>query len=188
MRIDVMVDIETLGTNSDSTIIQISAIAFDILTGENLRIFNKIADIAKNSYLNVTGSTLKWWLNTNKELLTELVNSGEGSSEDLLYSFHEWLKGLSDDTKDIYLWGNGILFDNKMIQTQFEDECLDYPIFYKNDRDVRTIVDLAGAKLGITEQELKDKLKDESLVEHNAFDDVKYQIKLVSECYKTLIG
>ncbi|MBD1379086.1 3'-5' exonuclease [Metabacillus arenae] len=186
MRIDVMTDIETLGTNSDSTIIQISAIAFNINTGEYISEFNKIADIALNKTNNITGGTLIWWLNTNKELLTELLNEGEGSSEELLQSFNEWLLELSLDG-EIHLWGNGILFDNKMIQHQLESIGLRYPIHYKNDRDVRTIVDLASAKLGITEKELKDRYIDDSLVHHNAFDDVKYQINLVVGCYNELI-
>lgn len=186
-RIDVMVDIETLGTSSDATIFQIAAVSFDILTGDIKETFNGIADISQNSLLFVDGSTLKWWLNTNKELLTELLNNGEGSSEELLEDFHKWLTKQAKDTKDIYLWGNGILFDNKMIETQFEHIGLDYPIFYRNDRDVRTIVDLAGAKLGLTEKELKDQYNDESLVAHDAFDDVTYQVRLVSGCYNALI-
>lgn len=161
-RIDVMVDIETLGTSSDATIFQIATVSFDILTGDILDNFNGLADISQNEFLNVDGSTLKWWLNTNKELLTELLNNGEGSSTELLQDFHKWLTGLTPDSNELCLWGNGILFDNKMIQQQLEDIGLFYPINYKNDRDVRTIVDLAGAKLGITEKELKDQYNDES--------------------------
>ncbi len=187
MRKDIMVDIETLGTSTDATIFQISAISFDIKTGVYYSAFNKVANIEDNCYLRADGSTLKWWLNTNKELLSELLNSGTGSTEELLEDFYEWLKSQSEDMKDVYLWGNGILFDNKMIQCQLEDEGLGYPIFYKNDRDVRTIVELASMKLGISEKELKDQFNDESLVVHNALDDVKYQIELVVGCYSALI-
>jgi hypothetical protein len=186
-RVDIMVDIETLGTGSDATIFQISAIAFDILTGEYFSTFNKIANISLNQGLNVDGDTLKWWLNTNKELLTDLLNKGRNSSEDLLIDFYDWLLSQSDDTQNIYFWGNGILFDNKMIQHQLVELGLGYPIFYKNDRDVRTLVDLAGAKLGLAEKQIKEFYNDDSLVEHDALDDVKYQIKIVVGCYKALI-
>ena len=188
-RVDIMVDIETLGNKVDSTIFQISAIAFDIKSGQEVEVFNEIADISLNKIMNVTGDTIKWWLNTNKELLQELLNSGEKSSEDVLNSFHKWIADIIEvnGKENVYLWGNGILFDNKMIQHQFESQGLKYPIFYRNDRDVRTIVDLAGAKLGLTEKELKDKFKDSNLVHHNALDDVKYQIGLVVGCYKALI-
>lgn len=184
-RVDIMTDIETLGHKSDSTIIQISAIAFDIETGEHLEVFNRVADITKNETMNVTGSTIKWWLNTNKYLLTDLVNNGKGSSDDILRDFYIWLTSVGSP-KELHLWGNGILFDNKMIQHQLELVAKKYPISYKNDRDVRTIVDLAGKKLGLSEKELKEKFKDDSLVAHNALDDVKFQINLVVECYKVL--
>ena len=182
-----MTDIETLGNKSDSTIIQIAAMSFDIETGELLDSFNEIADITKNKTLNVTGSTLKWWLNTNKELLTELINKGLWSSEEILSHFHDWINlSISCTGDEVYLWGNGILFDNKMIQNQLGSIGLDCPIFYRNDRDMRTIVDLASNKLGISEKDLREKFRDESLVAHDAYDDVKYQINVVSQCYKLL--
>lgn len=188
MRIDVMTDIETLGTESDSTIIQISAIAFNIETREHLNEFNMIADISLNKKMSVTGSTIKWWLNTNAELLKDLLNKGQCSTEDMLQSFHSWLTLLKKHEDDeVCLWGNGILFDNKMIEHQLKAIGLDYPIHYKNDRDVRTIVDLAAQKNEITEKELKARFQDPSLTEHDAFDDVKYQINLVSWCYNDLI-
>lgn len=191
-RIDIMVDIETLGNKMDSTIIQLAAMAFDIKKGKTLHEFNQVADIEKNeNRINVTGSTLEWWMRTNKELFSELLNSGEYSSEDLIRAFHNWIKDIKriygEGETDFYLWGNGILFDNAMIRHQMESLKLEYPIFYRNDRDVRTIVDLAGAKSGLSEKELKSKFNDELLVAHNAFDDVVYQIGLVSGCYNMLI-
>lgn len=194
-RIDVMVDIETLGTKTDSTVFQVSAIAFDLVTGEHYpNYFNLIADIEKNKTLNVDGSTLKWWLNTDKELLTRILNAGSYSSKDILISFHSWLSSLpykvnkTLENDNLYLWGNGILFDNKMIQHQFQSIGLEYPIYYKNDRDVRTILEIASLKTGLTEKEIKDKFQDESLVKHNAIDDVKAQIKLVVGCYDLIIN
>lgn len=185
MRIDIMTDIETLGHRTDSTIIQIAAIAFNIETGNYFSEFNQIVDVTKNEELKVTGSTLKWWLNTNKELLSELINKGDVSSYDLINNFHQWMSELNGE---LYLWGNGILFDNKMIQYQMETLGLEYPINYKNDRDLRTIIDLTSNKLNISEKELKDRFNDECLVKHDAFHDVRYQIHVLSWCYRNLTG
>lgn len=189
-RIDIMVDIETLGTKSDSTVIQIAAIAFDIISGKTIKEFNHIADIEMNEQLTIDGSTLKWWLNTDAKLLTKLLNSGNQSSAELILLFRRWLVEMIqlDENKEVYLWGNGILFDNKMIQHQMELLNVDYPIHYQNDRDVRTIVDLASKKLNISENKLKESYNDDSLVHHDAFDDVKYQINLVSGCYNLLVN
>lgn len=40
-----MVDIETLGNKTDSTIIQVASITFDINTGKHFSEFNQIVDI-----------------------------------------------------------------------------------------------------------------------------------------------
>lgn len=188
MRMDIMVDIETLGTKSDSTIIQLSAVAFDIRTGEQLHTFNQVADITKNEQpLQVTGSTLQWWMKTNKELFATLLTEGKESSEDVLRAFHAWVIGLAKDPKELYLWGNGILFDNKMIQHQLENLGLSYPIFYRNDRDVRTLLELASVKMGISEQEIRERVQKKERVAHNAFDDVLNQIDLVVYCYDDIV-
>lgn len=187
-RIDVMTDIETLGRGENATIFQIAAIAFDIKTGEYIDKFNMIVDISKNKTLNVTGDTLKWWLNTDKELLTKLLNDGRGSSEEMLNMFHIWLTLQSDDMKNVFLWGNGILFDNKILEHQMKEIGIGYPIFYRNDRDMRTLVEIASHKAGIaTEKEFRDKYKNPDLIAHDAFDDVKGQIDIVTKCYNILI-
>lgn len=194
MRIDIMVDIETLGIDVDSTIIQVAAASFDMKTGRIIDTFQKIADITKNeSPINVTGGTLQFWMNTDPTLLKTLLNDGELSSEDVLRELNEWILEQTEISRgtaergDVYLWGNGILFDNRMIQHQMESIGIEYPIHFRKDRDVRTIVDLASTKLSILEYDLKQSLVRNDLHHHNAMDDVIYQIDLVSYCYNELI-
>lgn len=190
MRKDIMVDIETLGTGENATVFQISAMSFNIQTGDKHDSINLIGDIDKYSNLNVDGSTLKWWLNTDKELLTELINKGTYEEYNLFEALHKWLEAQSTtgDMKDVYLWGNGILFDNAKLQTNLNGRSgLKYPIYYKNDRDVRTILELASMKSGLTEDEIKESVTDESERKHDAFDDIAYQIRLVVKCYEILM-
>jgi len=190
-RIDVMLDIETLGRKSDSTIFQISAIAFDIDTGEYIDTFDMCADVSTEE-IKVDGSTLKWWLQTNKELLTELLSKSTCTPTNLLFAFHSWLMELTADYSmdAIYLWGNGILFDNRMIKYQLEALGLEYPIFFRNDRDLRTLVDLAATKKNMTPKQLQAEFENgfiSPLVKHNALDDVKYQITVAIACRNILL-
>lgn len=191
VRIDIMTDIETLGRDSDSTIIQISAIAFDIKTGVHIAQFNQIADITKNETpVKVTIDTIQWWLKTDKDLFAKMLNSGgDYSSEQVLRNFHSWILNLQPlcDINSIYLWSKGILFDNKMIQYQMESLGLKYPIFYRNDRDLRTLIELTSIKLGISEKELIEKFSNGLVVTHNALDDVTLQINLAVNCFNELI-
>ena len=186
-RIDIMVDLETLGTNSNSTVFQISAVSFNIKTGEKYDIFNKIIDITTIKDNKITGDTLKWWLKTDKELLNKLINNKESINNiEAWSSFYNWIVSQSINKKDIYLWGNGIKFDNVMIDTQMSMVGIKYPIFYRNDRDVRTIVDLACMKLNTNIEDFK-KLIPMIGEQHNALDDCVYQIKLVNYCYNELM-
>jgi len=73
MRIDIMTDLETLGVQKDSTIFQISAATFDIETGIVIDTINLGIDISKQP-IKADGSTIKWWLETDKELFEKLIN------------------------------------------------------------------------------------------------------------------
>lgn len=182
----VMVDIETLGKREGATIFQISAMSFDITNGEIKDVIDLKLDIETVDDLKVDGDTLKWWLNTDKELLAELLNSGEMSEIEMFGRFWNWL-AKQGDPKDVTLWGNGILFDNAKIQQKMNSLGLPYPIYYKNDRDVRTLLALASDASGTTEEAIKESIEDSNEVAHNALDDVKKQIRLVCHCYQLIM-
>jgi hypothetical protein len=191
-RIDIMVDLETLGRTGEYTVFQIGAVAFDIETGEVKNEFDMTADIELNEFCSdkdfkVEPETLMWWLKTDKELLYKLLSENDGcSSYEIFQEFDSWIYDLNNMYNEVYLWGNGILFDNKIIKEKMDYYGIEYPISYKNDRDLRTIVDLATNILGITEKELKEKFNDDMLVKHNGLDDCKYQVKLLTYCWNIL--
>lgn len=188
-RIDIMVDIETLSNKTDATIFQIGAVAFNLVSGDTIREFNRTSDISKNeTKVNVSGSTLQWWLKKDKALFEKLLTSGVGSSEDMIRDFRDWIVEIQDEYgfKNVYLWGNGILFDNKIIQYNMETLGLEYPIFYRNDLDVRTVYQLASIKLGVTVNDLIEKHKLDGLTLHDAIDDVVQQIHITRKCLEEL--
>lgn len=188
MRADIMTDIETLGIKSNSTVFQVSAVAFDITTGLTYDSFNQIIDISKEDLI-ADGSTIKWWLNTDKELLSKLINDESAlPAKTVFINFKNWILNQADDLRNIYLWGNGIKFDNVMIDTQMKKYDLEYPIFYRNDRDVRTILELASFKSNLTEEQIKQLVTDKNETKHDAFDDCIYQIRLVKKCWDILIN
>lgn len=184
-RLDVMVDIETLGTKANATIFQISAAAFDITTGKVTSEFNMTADISKTEDLVVDGSTILWWLDTDAELFKRLLKGGQHSGAFVIHSFNTWLTSLTNQF-DVRLWGNGMLFDNNMLKTQIEALGLEYPIAYNRDRDVRTIIELAAEVSGISERQIKTMHKKPTEIKHDAYDDVRTQIRYVTWCYQIL--
>jgi len=188
MRTDIMLDIETLGTKTGATIFQIAAASFDITTGEIKDTINLTGDIAKYEPLSVDGSTLKWWLDTDADLLKTLLSGGTLSEKELLTGLLSWMYAQAPDNNDVYLWGNGILFDNVKISDLCAKHDVTYPIFYRNDRDVRTILELASLKSGQTEKEIRESVSLENERKHDAFDDVMFQIRLVRKCYEIIMN
>ena len=188
-RIDVMVDLETLGTNLDAPVFQIAAVGFDIETGEILSEYIGLADVGKLTDEDgaIDGGTLKWWLKTDKELFAKLINSDSKSSpKEIMTGLYTWMKRINDEYGSVYLWGNGILFDNAIIRHKMEGYGLDYPIFFRNDRDVRTIFELARMKTGETEREMRERIYDDS-VAHDAYNDTINQIRLVSQSHQIIV-
>ncbi len=184
MRRDIMVDLETLGTTTDSTVFQIAAAEFDITTGQIHSTFNMCCDISKGP-VTASGSTIKWWLNTNKELMAKLLSEGTVSEQEMFERFYQWMK--VDDMSETFFWGNGILFDNNFVRDKMKQFGMQYPIFYRNDRDVRTILELAAMKRGVSEKELRKEFEIENMEAHNAMDDVRYQVNYVHHCWKILM-
>lgn len=176
-RIDIMVDLETLGLKQGATIFQIAAAAFDIKTGEIVHTFDKVASIYCTNDLKIEGGTLEFWLNQNRELFFKLQERANGCPNQLVGDFWRWLTKFTDrEDTDVYLWGNGILNDNAWLQHAFEENGLDYPIFFRNNRDTRTLREVTELKAHILEKEFTYE-KVGTL--HDAMDDVRSQVNMV---------
>ena len=187
-RIDIVVDIETLGNKPGCAIFQIAALAFNIYTNDEIDCFNQIANIENDDcFLNVSGSTLKWWLNTDKELLTELLNKGTCSSKELIDHFWKWLTNITNEYENVYLWGNGILFDNNILKVAIEDLGLNYPINFRQDRDIRTLIELAALKENISEKEFRNNYSISNNNRHNAFIDCRNEKLWIYNAFKILL-
>ena len=217
-RIDIMVDIETLGVSLNSPIFQISAACFDIDTGEILEgyreetgynkvIFDAYADLSKEKNLNINGGTLTWWIDKYPDMLRDILTRARDtkdcsrmySRKSLIKAFSVFLQDIPKifevEEKDIYLWGNGVNFDNMMLKTQIEalkDDRYIYPIKYYNDMDYRTVMKLAASLLNMDIKEFNTKLLEEyKLINkdfnpHNAMDDVLLQIYKLTRVTKEL--
>src|SRR5699024_33044 len=121
-RIDVMIELETLGTDFNAPIFQIAAAGFDIASGDIILTFDECASMqgwTRHDW-TISGSTLKWWLDTKPAQLAKLLGQGDLTPCDLLEMFHRWLDDLTMKYDEVYLWGNGILFDNAIIRYKFE--------------------------------------------------------------------
>lgn len=187
-RVDVMVDIESMDMNGeDGTIIQLSAVKFDLMSGNIRSEFNMYVDIDKQEM--VAGSnSIRWWLETPQKVgvLKEILRKGKTSEKEVIQQFNNWLVNDGKSKDNVYLWGNGILDDNRVLRNKFSKYNLKSNINYNNHRDVRTLVDIVSEKTGMSQYNIFGESMDSKKVSHNALNDAKFQARLVSSCYRKL--
>ena len=190
-RVDIMVDLETLSNEMDVTIFQIAAVQFDIHTGDILDTFDLVADIELASNIEANGGTLKWWVTQNTDVLKDLMDRGtlgKKSPEEILRRFHAWLKEKIGyhGKENVFLWGNGIANDNTWLKIAFKKQGLEWPIFFRNDRDVRTV-----RELHLMRQDFKRDFKGEERTNdrpHDALSDATFQALNIADQVSHLTG
>lgn len=183
----VMIDIETLGTTQDSTILQIGAVGFakdgmDPGFYADVTVEDQIAMSRK-----VDPFTLGWWLDrTSSEARLSVFERRDIDKRSLLHSLvalNQYIKAyLIDDThnntKHDKLWANSPAFDLAIIRNAME-MCEIKPVWqYWHEADVRTLKVIDGIMQGVEIKKIP--VMHEGLVMHNALDDAKNQALYVS--------
>ena len=169
---NIMIDIETLGTQPGSVLLSISAIRFDIETGQYSDTFyEKISlnDCLKKG-LKIDGDTLKWWAKQDKNVFIDQLSGGEKLSK-VLGSLSKFI------TKMDYVWGNSNRFDLGHIEFCYQLLNQSIPWRFSKERDVRTLVSFAP----YIKEEMEFKGD-----KHNPIDDCKHQIRYCYEIWKKL--
>ncbi len=169
-----MLDLETLGNKSNSAILSIGAVEFDIETGETGREFYERIDLQSclDKGLIVNSSTIYWWLEQNEKARKE-VSKGGNNLEIVLRNLHLFMNTLGN----FQIWGNGVRFDVGILEDAYFACKFDIPWSFRNERDVRTLVSFAP------------KIKEHypfSGIEHNPISDCKYQISYCSAIWNKL--
>jgi hypothetical protein len=191
---NIMVDIETLGTNEDSVILQIGAVAFDGYSkNEADPLYHcfltdlSVSDQIRTYKRTVDNETLIWWMDIvgpdartsvlHRDSYTGLVCSAYNALED----FNTFVSMNKDET-DNFIWSNSPSFDLAIIKHAMR-QCDIKPVWnHWDERDVRTMHHLNKTlKLG-----LNKKIEG---VAHNALDDAKGQaiyVMQIQDCLKKM--
>lgn len=144
--VHVMVDLETMGKKHNAPIVAIGAVVFDPATGSIGESFYKV--VCLESSVNwgavIDPSTVIWWLKQSSEARSAIVNDDAIPLLDALLQFREFISdNVAGGSKKAQVWGNGASFDNSILRSSYDCIAEDYPWEYWNDRDVRTMVELA---------------------------------------------
>ena len=165
--IDIIIDIETLGTIPGCPVIEIGACAVDTHTGEifsgfTVRVNSGIAlDVATATGLGTDpyadpesdfAKTCKWWMEDAEraEVLAAIMAPGDGLEHigDALHGFRAWMMGHMLYPARVRVWANGPSFDIAIIGEACRANNIERPWTCRQERCVRTALDLAGHERG----------------------------------------
>lgn len=167
---DIMIDIETFGQGYNAVVVQVAMAYFNRETGEvgDSTLINIDANDSIKLGFDIDKDTLDWWSTQPKEIF-ESLSVNTLSVEEALHNIKKFIKFGAliwcHSTFDAPILGNmyrRVYGANKSV-----------PWGYKNVRDIRTLCELSGIDLQKYDWE-KEKT-------HNAGDDVKFQIKYVTD-------
>ena len=171
---DLMVDIETLGTDYSAVITQIGACQFDRLTGvvaETLLVNVSIQDCL-NHGLTVNGGALKFWFEQPQQHYTFLANPVP------LSKALQQLREIAAPADAI--WAHAT-FDFPILAHACRAIGQGMFTSYIKLHDIRTLVTLAKWVRGTEPYQRHEK-------DHNALNDCLYQVKYCVVCFNMLKG
>lgn len=173
MSENIMIDIETLGLDYNSVVIQIAAAKFD-WDGTIKEVFdrklNHKEQIDKGCIVNE--STIDWWKNQNKEILKNILEHAE-PTENALRDFCSFIS-----KRDI-IWSSAN-FDIPILTNLLAKYGLPTPWYYWDCKDVRTLTYLANINPKTDYNYSQGKT-------HDALDDVKFQVRYCTDAFKILV-
>lgn len=183
--IDILVDLETLGISDTAPVIQVSAGAFHIGQHDVIATFNQKVDLKTFDKFPMEAGTLDFWT-SKPEQVAQLRTyfSDTGLTEQAMWTkFADFLDKYSDF--EVRLWGNGISFDVIKVNYNLKRFGLANPVEFWDERDVRTITQLAADKSNTTPQNWQKSVPNDNA--HDALSDVIWEIEYVNRAYNLLI-
>ena len=176
--IDVMLDLETLGTHPGDVILSVGAVPFNYSCGNTDKPFPlpecyekiSIADSITNR-LNIDPDTAAWWAKQDPAVRDEAF-SGIVGVRDVLSGFAGYLRELGD-IDSIYIWGKGADFDPIMLAAAYDALQLQLPWKFRNVRCFRT---LAALFPQVTHEYIGTK--------HSAIDDARNQARHAEKIFQ----
>lgn len=169
-----MIDIETLGNKSNSVITQISAVEFDLKTGETFKEFNFFINPQSclDLGLKMNWSTVFWWMQQGDIAIDNFLKCNDGLNlREALLKFTLFF----NEEYDGY-WGNSARFDFGILENAFDSCNIEYPFYFWLERDVRTILMLDPLA----------KNKFENHLAHDGISDCKFQIEYICDIFGRL--
>lgn len=186
---DIMLDIETLGTEAGAPILQIGAKTFDRQNAsedwlaEHIDLYVDLQSCLDLGLSNITAATLEFWFRQDASIAQQVMFNGASEPiRDQLIELKAWGDRISQNS-DVTWWAKGPDFDMVLIETAATLAGLQVPWRYNKKRDVRTLQDVTGC----TDDQLEH-LPWFREPDHDALADCEQQIDIVRHCLRKIDG
>jgi hypothetical protein len=158
-KVDLMIDIETLGTTPGCAILSIAAVPFSVHSPIE-HFYERISQQSCiEAGLHVDSNTVNWWAKQSYYAQKEAF-SGTERIEDVLARLTLYIKQLGT----VRPWGNGASFDVPILEAAYAKCGMKAPWAYYNAMCYRTLKNLFPYLVAI-----------EPVIKHNALEDAKSQ-------------
>lgn len=171
----VMVDIETLSTQSDACVISIGVAEF--IDGQVTRTEGWAID-SKDWHGHIDPRTIKWWME-QEAAAREYSFNGKTPARQVAQEFKAFIDGADE------VWANSPQFDLTILRSWWKriERGDQFPVSYRNERDCRTIFNEAR-RTGVH----LDNCWLGSSVAHNPIDDAANQARAIIQWRKAMPG
>lgn len=172
MAVHGMIDLETLSTRPDATVLTLGAIKFDPYSNEepHTGLYLRV-NVDEQSELgrHIDDGTLEWWGKQDEKIRDEALGDEDRVPlNEMVKQLNKWCVGLDE------IWCQGPLFDYAILQNLYAQMGQPVPWNYWQIRDSRTLFNMLP----------KDPRKDIQMSLHNALADCYFQSKSVQKAYK----
>jgi exodeoxyribonuclease VIII len=169
MSTHVMIDLETMSTESNAAICSIGAVKFTD-EGEVIDTFYCTVDVAdcKKHGLHIDPNTVQWWSKQSKEAL-KMLRKDTKPLVDALTDFSKWYGSTQYPT-----WGCGSDFDNVIIENAYKAAGMKRPWSAWKNRCYRTIREV-----------IKIEEAERTGTYHNALDDAMHQARHLMKIFRS---
>ena len=180
--IDVMLDLETLGTGPRAAIVAIGACKFDPRgvglgpdkpEGPVSTFYRRVSLATAMEHGDVDPSTLLWWMQQSDQARQDTFLGECGGLSQTLAAFNAFVAD-----RAVGVWGNGATFDNVVIRSAMAACGITPAWSFRNDKCYRTVINLLP----------KDEWPafERSGTAHNALDDAITQALYLQKIFKRI--
>jgi len=174
MAIHATIDLETIDTRPQSTVLSLGAVKFNPSNDSEPydELYFKICINDQDRLGRTTSdSTIQWWSKQDPKIMEEAFDQeGAITVEEALSKINKFVVGVD------VLWGQGYGFDYTIIEDMYRSLGKPIPYNFWQVRDSRTL-------FSVCKEDPRKKIQNDL---HNALADAYYQSKAIQMAYKEL--